>query len=54
MTGRLTRKSQQTIHDLIEKESFCTVPKDVLSSLITETSKYFDMAVKLKQRRQPN
>ena len=47
MTGRLTRKSQQTIQDLIEKESFCTVPK-------TETSKYFDMAVKLKQRRQPN
>ena len=50
MTGRLTKKSQQTIQVLISAESFCIVPKDVLSLLITENSKYFDMVVELQQK----
>ena len=43
MSSRPTRKSQRTIQDLIAEESFCIIPKDVLSLLITENSKYFDM-----------
>ena len=50
MAGRLTRKSQQTIQDLLAEEIFCIIPKDVLSSLITENSKYFDMVVELQQK----
>ena len=50
MAGRLTRKSQQTIQDLIAEENFCIIPKDVLSSLLTENSKYFDMVVELQQK----
>ena len=50
MAGRLTRKSQQTIQDLLAEEIFCIIPKDVLSSLITKNSKYFDMVVELRQK----
>ena len=50
MAGRLTRKSQQTTQDLIAEESYCIIPKDVLSSLITENSKYLDMVVELRQK----
>ena len=50
MAGRLTRKSQQTIQDLIAEENFCIIPKVVLSSLLTENSKYFDMVVELQQK----
>ena len=50
MAGRLTRKSQQTIQDLIAEENFCIIPKDVFSSLLTENSKYFDMVVELQQK----
>ena len=50
MAGRLIRKSQQTTQDLIAEESFCITTKDVLSSLITENSKYFDMVEELQQK----
>ena len=50
MAGRLTRKSQQTIQDLIAEENFCIIPKDVISSLLTENSKYFDMVLELQQK----
>ena len=49
MADGLTRKSQQARQYLIAEEIFCTIPKDVASSLITENSKYFDMVVKLQQ-----
>ena len=49
MADGLTRKSQQVRQYLIIEEIFCTIPKDVASSLITENSKYFDMVVKLQQ-----
>ena len=42
MPGRLIRNSQQTI------KSFCIISKDVLSLLITENCKYFDMVVELQ------
>ena len=32
------------------KDLICIIPKDVLSSLITESSKYFDMVVELRQK----
>ena len=48
--GILTRKWQQTIQDLIAEESFCIISKDVLSLLITENNKYFDMVVELQQK----
>ena len=50
MAGRLTRKSKQTIQELIAAENFCMIPNDVLSSLLTENSKYFDMVVELQQK----
>ena len=50
MAGRLTRKSQQTIQDLIGEENFWIIPKDVLSLLSIENSKYFDMVVELQQK----
>ena len=50
MTGWLTRKSLQTIGDLIVAESFCIILKDALSSLITKSSKYFDIVVELHQK----
>ena len=46
----LQQKSQQTIQDLIAEENFWIIPKDVLSSLLTENSKYFDMVVELQQK----
>ena len=49
VAGRLTKRSQQTIQDLIAEESFCIIPKCVLSSLMTENSKYFDIVVELQQ-----
>ena len=48
MPGRLIRNSQQTIQDLIAEKSFCILSKDVLSLLITENCKYFDMVVELQ------
>ena len=48
MPGRLIRNSQQTIQDLIAEKSFCIISKDVLSLLITENCKYFDMVVELQ------
>ena len=48
MPGRHTRNSQQTIQDLIAGKSFCSISKDVLSLLITEKCKYFDMVVDLQ------
>ena len=48
MPGRHTRNSQQTIQDLIAEKSFCSISKDVLSLLITENCKYFDMVVDLQ------
>ena len=48
MPGRLIRNSQQTIKDLIAEKSFCIISKDVLSLLITENCKYFDMVVELQ------
>ena len=50
MAGILTRKSQQTIQDLIVEETFRIIPKDILSLLITENGKYFDMIVELQQK----
>ena len=50
MTGRLTRKPQQSIQDLIAEESFLHYTKRCLSSLITGNSKYFDMVVELQQK----
>ena len=50
MACRFTGKSQQKIQDLIAEDSFCMISKDVLSSLITENSKYFDMVVELQQK----
>ena len=50
MPGRLIRNSQQTIQDLIAEKSFCIISKDVLSLLITENNKYFDMVVELQQK----
>ena len=50
MADRLTRKSQQTIQDLIAEENFCIILKDVFSLLLTESSKYFDMVVELEQK----
>ena len=38
------------INVLIAEENFCIIPKDVLSSLLTENSKYFDMVVELQQK----
>ena len=49
MADGLTRKSQQARQYSIAEEIFCIIPKDVVSSLITENSKYFDMVVKLQQ-----
>ena len=49
MTDGLTRKSQKARQYLIAEEIFFIIPKDVVSSLITENSKYFDMVVKLQQ-----
>ena len=51
MPGRLIRNSQQTIQDLIAEKSFCIISKDVLSLLITENCKYFDMVVELQGQR---
>ena len=34
----------------IAEENFCIIPKNVLSSLLTENSKYFDMVVELQQK----
>ena len=48
MPGRLIRNSQQTVQDLIAEKSFCIISKDVLSLLITENCKYFDMVVELQ------
>ena len=50
MAVRLTRKSQQTIQDLIAEESFCIIPKDIFNLLISENSKYFDIVIKLQQK----
>ena len=50
MAGRLTRNSQQTIQNWIVEENFRIIPKDILSSLITKNSKYFDMVVELQQK----
>ena len=50
MACRLIRKSQQTIQDLIAVENVCIIPKDLLSWLLTENSKYFDMVVELQQK----
>ena len=52
MAGRLKRKEnrRRQFKDLIAEERFCIIPKDVLSSLITENSKYFDVVVELQQK----